>query len=473
MPLTARLVGVTALVALASAGVSGVLTARSSAATDEQAVATAARADLAALTAVVTARDLPDADAAADDRVVVAVRARLRLRGVGTAVLDPAGTTGAAAPFTAADVRTTARTGELALTRGAWFVVGQDTTDQGTGTAQGLVVLVAEPYTAAHTLDALQRRRLLLGVVAGLLAGAAAGAALAAGITRPVRAAAAAARRVAAGARDVPVPVGGAPELADLAGALDLLQGELRTAEARRRQFLADVAHELRTPLTAVLGHAEELAEGVLDPADAAAAGQVVHAEALRLRSRVDDLLTLARLEADRFEVTCTTVDVVQVVRSAVLAATPRATRAGVVLTVEVPGPVPTASADAERLRQVVDALVDNALRLLVAGRPLVVAAHAGRRPGTVELQVRDGGPGLATADLADAFAPGALAARYRGRRAVGSGLGLALVAALTRRMGGEVEAGHAPEGGAAFTITLPVAPLAPGAGTGPGPHQA
>ncbi len=79
-----------------------------------------------------------------------------------------------------------------------------------------------------------------------------------------------------------------------------------------------------------------------------------------------------------------------------------------------------------------------------------------GSRDGYAVLEVRDGGPGFTDADLAVAFERGALSERYRGIRKVGSGLGLAIAAGLTRRMGGTITAGHAPEGGAKFTVYLP-----------------
>ena len=71
-------------------------------------------------------------------------------------------------------------------------------------------------------------------------------------------------------------------------------------------------------------------------------------------------------------------------------------------------------------------------------------------------VEVRDGGPGFTDDDLAVAFERGALHQRYQGVRKVGSGLGLALAAGLVRRLGGRIEAGHAPEGGARFTVWLP-----------------
>ena len=69
---------------------------------------------------------------------------------------------------------------------------------------------------------------------------------------------------------------------------------------------------------------------------------------------------------------------------------------------------------------------------------------------------MRDGGPGLTEDDLAVAFERSALYDRYRGVRRVGTGVGLALVAGLVARLGGQVQAGHAPEGGASFAVRLP-----------------
>jgi two-component system sensor histidine kinase BaeS len=111
---------------------------------------------------------------------------------------------------------------------------------------------------------------------------------------------------------------------------------------------------------------------------------------------------------------------------------------------------------DPQRLRQAVDGLLDNAVRITPRGRPVVLAcAVAG---STAVLAVRDGGPGLTDDDLAVAFDRGALHERYRGRRQVGTGVGLALVDRLVTRQGGTVSAGHAPEGGAAFTVRLGLA---------------
>jgi two-component system OmpR family sensor kinase len=175
----------------------------------------------------------------------------------------------------------------------------------------------------------------------------------------------------------------------------------------------------------------------------------------------VEDLMALARLEADDFRLVPAPTDVGRLIRAAAAAFGPRLAAAQARLGLELPAAGPVLVTDGERLRQVVDALVDNALKVLPAGAPLVLAAAA-TADGGVRVEVRDGGPGLSSQDLAVAFERGVLTERYRGERPVGSGVGLALVGELTRRMGGRADATHAPEGGVSFAVTLPPTPPPP-----------
>ncbi|MEU4772833.1 HAMP domain-containing sensor histidine kinase [Micromonospora sp. NPDC023644] len=302
---------------------------------------------------------------------------------------------------------------------------------------------------------------LWLPLLAGLAAGVVAGLLLARRLARPIRRAADAAARLRAGDRAVRVPVEPPDEVADLAYALNGLAAALATSEGRQREFLLSVSHELRTPLTAIRGYAEALADGVIGPADAPGAGRTVLAEAQHLDRLVSDLLALARLEAADFPLEPVPVDLARLAADAGRTWADRCAAVGVPFRAEVPdAPVP-AYTDPGRIRQVVDGLLENALRVVPPGAPIVLAVRAaGADPvagGVVE--VRDGGPGFTDDDLAVAFERGALHQRYRGVRKVGSGLGLALAAGLVRRLGGEIAAGHAPEGGAAFTVRLPADP--------------
>ncbi|WP_435819349.1 sensor histidine kinase [Micromonospora violae] len=299
---------------------------------------------------------------------------------------------------------------------------------------------------------------LWLPLLAGLTAGVVAGLLLARRLARPIRVAATAAARLRAGDRAVRVPVEPPDEVADLAEALNGLAAALATSEGRQREFLLSVSHELRTPLTAIRGYAEALADGVLGADDTVDTGRTVLAEAQHLDRLIGDLLALARLEAVDFPLEPVPVDLTQLALDAEPTWSGRCAAVGVPLRVETPGrPVP-AYTDPGRIRQVLDGLLENALRVVPPGSPVVLAVRpVGADPahgGVVE--VRDGGPGFTDDDLAVAFERGALHERYRGVRKVGSGLGLALAAGLVRRLGGEIAAGHAPEGGAAFTVRLP-----------------
>jgi two-component system OmpR family sensor kinase len=230
------------------------------------------------------------------------------------------------------------------------------------------------------------------------------------------------------------------------------LADALARSEDRQRQFLLSVSHELRTPLTAVRGFAEALADEAVNGADVAPAGATIVREADRLERLVTDLMELARLESDDFTVDLTDVDLTALVTEAGQVWGLRGGDAGIELRVEAPGrPVPV-RADPRRLRQVLDGLAENALRVAPPGSPLVLAVL-----DEGALQVRDGGPGLSDADYAVLFERGVLHDRYRGRRPTGTGgIGLALVHGLVTRMGGTISADPAPEGGVAFTVTLP-----------------
>ncbi|WP_442929482.1 sensor histidine kinase [Micromonospora sp. WMMA1949] len=318
-------------------------------------------------------------------------------------------------------------------------------------------VVLTRARSAAPWREVL--RGLWLPLLAGLAAGAAAGLLLARRLARPIRTAATAAARLRAGDRAVRVPVESPDEVADLAHALNGLAAALATSEGRQREFLLSVSHELRTPLTAIRGYAEALADGVIEADAVPATGRTVLAEAEHLDRLVRDLLALARLEAVDFPLEPVPVDLTGLAADAERAWSGRCAALGVPFRLETPGvPVP-AYTDPGRIRQVVDGLLENALRVVPPGAPVVLAVRADGPAGGGVLEVRDGGPGFTDDDLRVAFERGALHERYRGVRKVGSGLGLALAAGLVRRLGGDIAAGHAPEGGAAFTVRVPPDP--------------
>jgi signal transduction histidine kinase len=291
----------------------------------------------------------------------------------------------------------------------------------------------------------------------GLLVASGAGLLLARRLAGPLRRTAAVASAMSHGRRDLRVPPEGPRELVEVGESINALANALAYSEARQREFLLSVSHELRTPLTAVTGFAESLADGVVTGDEVPEVGRVIGQEAERLNRLVSDLLDLARLGADDFRLDIANVDLTALLEESAQVWHARCASADVAFSTEAPRfPVP-ARTDARRLRQVIDGLAENALRVTPAGAPIVLALRLA--PGAAVLEVRDGGPGLSEEDYRMAFERGVLHSRYDGVRPVGTGIGLALVHGLVTRMGGRVEAGPAPEGGARFTVTLPLAP--------------
>jgi signal transduction histidine kinase len=382
----------------------------------------------------------------------------LRAQGIDITVFGPAGRANPAPTGDTAEALTATRAGNKVAAgnpvSAATQVDDRTVLVEGRPVRNGGFALV-EPVDTGINVAAQLRRSIGFSLLAGGATALVVGFVVARLLGRPLRSAVAGAGALRSGRRDVRIPENGPTEIAEVAGAVNELADALAHSEARQRAFLLSVSHELRTPLTSVRGFAESLADGVVTGEEVPEVGRVVLREAERLGRLVDDLMELARLQADDFRVDLVPVDVAALAREAGSVWAARAAAAEAAFRLDVPAtPVP-ARADPRRLRQVVDGLADNALRVLPPGAPLVLAVRAA--PGSVVLEVRDGGPGLAPDDYRVAFDPGVLHERYRERRGAG-GVGLALVHGLVQRMGGRIAAAPAPEGGAGFTIHLPPA---------------
>jgi two-component system OmpR family sensor kinase len=264
-------------------------------------------------------------------------------------------------------------------------------------------------------------------------------------IVRPVGRVAAASRSLARGEHPDPVPVEGGTELRTLAESFNYLAVQLAKAREAEQSFLLSVSHELKTPLTAIRGYAEAVEDGAIDAREAAA---TVAVEAARLERLVRDLLDLARMNKTDFSVHNSEIDLAEVADDAVRRYQSQADAFGVLLSAAADGPSP-ATADADRVLQVVSNLVENALRLTPAGGEVRVVV----RPG--EIAVEDTGPGLGDEERTHAFERFYLHERYGRERPVGTGLGLAIVKELTEAMGGTVHVESTPGERTIFTVRL------------------
>ncbi|HVF13329.1 MAG TPA: HAMP domain-containing sensor histidine kinase, partial [Acidimicrobiales bacterium] len=341
-----------------------------------------------------------------------------------------------------------------------------------TGVGPGGVAFAAAPAErGASTLVVVLTRQVdtgsgvlgpwfLVAVVTTLALAAAVAGNLARRLTRPLREAQEATRRIASGDLAVRVPedAGDGSELAGLAHSINVMAESLERSRGLERQFLLSVSHDLRTPLTSIRGFGEALAEGKAP--DPAHAGSVITAEAGRLERLVGDLLELAQLDARRFSLDIRSTDVAEVVSDTIEGFRPAAERAAVTLTAHLgasgAGPATPAAADPDRLAQVVANLVENALKFATSRISVAVDhdEHDGDGGARVRITVVDDGPGIAPGDLAHVFEPFYQSGRAPARQ-VGSGLGLAIVAELVGAMGGSVRAEALAVGGTRMVVSL------------------
>jgi signal transduction histidine kinase/ActR/RegA family two-component response regulator len=326
-----------------------------------------------------------------------------------------------------------------------------------------------ESYDEALAPAANMRRSLLYWVGGFLLAAILLSLLASAWIARPIRSLVSSARAMQAGQFDTPVKVVGPAEVQELQTAFismgsairDLLSseqiGRLHAESANRAKddFLAVVSHELRTPLTAILGWAHLLNSGKLDPARAARALHTIERSASAQSRLIDDLLDVSRIASGTLRLNCYPMTVSSAVEAAIDAIRPRAERQHVELHADIDPAAGLVSADPQRLQQIIDNLLSNALKFTPRGGRIDVAV---RRVGAnVELSVRDSGIGIAPEFLPYVFDRFRQADSASTRAHGGLGLGLAIVKQLVQMHGGSVRADSEGTGrGATFVVWLP-----------------
>jgi two-component system sensor histidine kinase BaeS len=320
-------------------------------------------------------------------------------------------------------------------------------------------IVIARPVRSINASTLVQGRRVVLPLLLAVLAGAIVALLLSRRITRPVRELTEASERVARGDYDVHLASKGPDELGQLALRFEQMARQLGEASEHERNFLMRISHELRTPLTAIQGHVQAIADGVIDgEAEQQASLEIVLAEAGRLQRLIGDLLDLARLETRRFSLNVEEVDLAAVCERAVGAQREEARGRRINLHVGVAGR-PVILGDGDRVLQIVTNLVTNALHATPADGE--VAVDVALADGCGRVVVSDTGPGIPESEWGSILRPFVTTdVRH------GVGLGLPVASELAGAMGGTLAVGARAGGGAAFTLSLP---LARGADATPG----
>ena len=241
-------------------------------------------------------------------------------------------------------------------------------------------------------------------------------------------------------------------------GALVLFRDVTRLTrlEHVRRDFVANVSHELRTPLAIFQGWVENLQDNPEMPReDQVVAFSVLEKHSRRLNALVEDLLTLARLEASREDLDRDLLDIPQFLSELVRDWTTRTSAKQVALRLELDPNVREVQADRMRLEQVFTNLLDNAFKYAPQGSEIVLGAKLHGR--FAELWVQDSGPGILSADLTHIFERFYRSDKARSREHGGTGLGLSIVKHIVKAHGGEVSATSHYGKGTTIHVRLPI----------------
>jgi two-component system phosphate regulon sensor histidine kinase PhoR len=234
---------------------------------------------------------------------------------------------------------------------------------------------------------------------------------------------------------------------------------ERRRLDRVRRDFVANASHELRTPLTSIKGFVEALEDGaVADPPTARRFLGKIRVHADRMAALVADLLELSRLESGERPPRWEGVSPAALVEEVVASFADAAGRKGTALVAGGDG-APEVVSDPERLRGILENLVENAIKYTPPGGRVEVSSHAGP-DGAAVFTVSDDGPGIAAEHLPRIFERFYRVDKARSRDQGGTGLGLSIVKHLAEGMRAGVSVESEPGRGTRFTVTVPARPL-------------
>ncbi len=243
------------------------------------------------------------------------------------------------------------------------------------------------------------------------------------------------------------------------------LEETCAVAEATRAfkdEFLANMSHEIRTPLTGIIGYAELLVDTPMREADRVKALQNIQYNGDHLLKVINDVLDVAKLDANKVEVESVDFAPVQLLNDIVTLMRPKAQEKGLKLELKFAGKLPEQiQTDPTRVRQIVLNLLGNAIKFTNQGSITLIVKmieSADGHESFVQFSVVDTGIGIDKDALSQLFQPFTQGAASRSREYGGSGLGLAICQRLARLLGGDITVQSTFGEGSTFTATLRVA---------------
>jgi len=296
---------------------------------------------------------------------------------------------------------------------------------------------------------------ILIGAIGAALIALVVGIILTRHFMRPLTDLTLALRAMQKGQLEQEVPVRSQDELGELTQAFNHMSKDLARANYLRRQMTADIAHDLRTPLTVIAGYLEGMQDGTLKPTPTRL--ETMNREVIRLKRLVEDLRTLSLADAGELKLAVRPVPVDTLLQEVAESFQPLFDEQALQLNVQIEPGLPPVQIDQERMRQVLDNLVSNAMRYTSAGGSITLRARRVDVGGTVQLSVQDTGAGIPADKLPYIFERMYRVDASRNGNDDESGLGLAIVKSIVEAHGASVAVQSEVGKGTTITVAIPI----------------
>jgi two-component system sensor histidine kinase GlrK len=257
--------------------------------------------------------------------------------------------------------------------------------------------------------------------------------------------------------------VEGPAEIIQLAKSFNRMAGELEHLDRLKADFTAHVSHELRTPLTAIREGTALLLEGISGPLTKSQQEilEVVRNHSQRLFQSISSMLDLSKMEAEMMDYEFTMCDLQTLIAKSIEAVDLIARKRDITFSCSLKGPIPMFEADENRVRQVFDNLLSNALKFSPSGAQIRVEAfpveNANHGPVAVEIRISDEGPGIPGEEINNIFKHFYQSRNQHTRSRQGTGLGLAIARHIVEAHRGRIWAESKLGCGSTFHVVLPI----------------
>ena len=265
-------------------------------------------------------------------------------------------------------------------------------------------------------------------------------------------------KKVAGGIFGDPLKISSPPEIKELADDFNVMCERLRELDQMRIDYISHLSHELRTPLTVIKEASSMLQEGVFSkvPEKQDELFMLIKAECERLISSVNRLLDFSQMEAGKMSFSFQHVALRPIIEENVSKLSPLTRKKKIDIILEIPQDIPSLQMDRERIEQVFENLLSNALKYTQEGGRIIISARNNTEDQTVEISVSDNGRGIPEDGLMQVFDKFKRVDDGRGA-VMGTGLGLAIVRHIINAHGGHIWVKSKEGEGSTFTFSLPV----------------